>query len=59
MVISIEGLNTAVEKIADFIHHPNFMKNWFIKDIAAGAVNFLHIGSTCTSLIIYIPFLSR
>jgi diacylglycerol kinase len=27
MVISIEGLNTAVEKIADFIHHPNFMKN--------------------------------
>ncbi len=35
-VISIEGLNTAVEKIADFIH-PNYHKRiGFIKDIAAG-----------------------
>lgn len=38
LIISIEGLNTAVEKIADFIH-PDFNdKIGFIKDIAAGAV---------------------
>jgi diacylglycerol kinase (ATP) len=33
-VMSIEGLNTAVEKIADFIH-PNYHERiGFIKDIA-------------------------
>src|SRR5574343_1125521 len=40
LVLAIEGLNTAVEKIADFIHPDYHEKIGFIKDIAAGAVMF-------------------
>jgi diacylglycerol kinase (ATP) len=55
LVLSIEGLNTAVEKIADFIH-PNFHeKIGFIKDIAAGAVFFAAMTAIAVILIIYIP----
>jgi diacylglycerol kinase (ATP) len=58
LVISIEGLNTAVEKIADFIH-PNYDKKiGFIKDIAAGAVLFAAITAVIIGLIIYIPKIS-
>ncbi|HSD07136.1 diacylglycerol kinase family protein [Flavobacterium sp.] len=55
MVMSIEGLNTAVEKIADFIH-PNYHERiGFIKDIAAGAVFFAALTAIAIGLIIYIP----
>lgn len=55
LVLSIEGLNTAVEKVADFIH-PNYHERiGFIKDIAAGAVFFAAITAIATGLIIYIP----
>lgn len=55
LVMSVEGLNTAVEKIADFIH-PNFHeKIGFIKDIAAGAVFFAALTAIAIGLIIYIP----
>jgi diacylglycerol kinase (ATP) len=58
LVMSIEGLNTAVEKIADFIH-PNYdEKIGFIKDIAAGAVLFAAITAVIIGLIIYIPRIS-
>jgi len=55
LVLSIEGLNTAVEKVADFIH-PNFNDRiGFIKDIAAGAVFFAAITAIAIGLIIYLP----
>jgi diacylglycerol kinase (ATP) len=55
LVMSIEGINTAIEKIADFIH-PNFNeKIGFIKDIAAGAVLFAALTAIVIGLIIYIP----
>lgn len=55
LVLSVEGLNTAVEKIADFIH-PNFHeKIGFIKDIAAGAVFFAAMTAIAVILMIYIP----
>ncbi len=55
LVMSIEGLNTAVEKIADFIH-PNYDERiGFIKDIAAGAVFFASISAILIGLIIYLP----
>ncbi len=55
LVLSIEGLNTAVEKVADFIH-PNFNdKIGFIKDIAAGAVFFAAMTAIAICLIIYLP----
>jgi diacylglycerol kinase (ATP) len=55
LVMSIEGLNTAVEKIADFIH-PNYHERiGFIKDIAAGAVFFAALTAIAIGLIIYLP----
>jgi diacylglycerol kinase (ATP) len=56
LVLSIEGLNTAVEKVADFIH-PNYHERiGFIKDIAAGSVLFAALTSIAIGLIIYVPY---
>jgi diacylglycerol kinase (ATP) len=55
LVLSIEGLNTAIEKIADFIH-PNYHERiGFIKDIAAGSVFFAAMTAIIIGLIIYMP----
>ena len=55
LVMSIEGLNTAVEKVADFIH-PNYHERiGFIKDIAAGAVFFAALTAVAIGIIIYAP----
>ncbi|MBF2709085.1 diacylglycerol kinase [Flavobacterium soyangense] len=55
LIMSIEGLNTAVEKIADFIHPEYHEKIGFIKDISAGAVFFAAITDIAIGLIIYVP----
>ncbi|WP_035677827.1 diacylglycerol kinase family protein [Flavobacterium limnosediminis] len=55
LVLSIEGLNTAVEKIADFIHPDYHERIGFIKDIAAGAVFFAAMSAIAIGLIIYLP----
>jgi len=57
LVMSVEGLNTAVEKIADFIHPTYHERIGFIKDIAAGAVFFAALTAIAIGLIIYIPIL--
>ncbi|MFL9843981.1 diacylglycerol kinase family protein [Flavobacterium rhizosphaerae] len=55
LVLSVEGINTAIEKTTDFIH-PDFNKKiGFIKDISAGAVFFAAISAFVTGLIIYYP----
>lgn len=54
LVMSIEGLNTAVEKIADFIHPDYHQRIGFIKDIAAGAVFF----RSCNSNYNWLNYLS-
>lgn len=54
-VMSVEGLNTAIEKIADFIHPDYHERIGFIKDIAAGAVFFAAITAIIIGLIIYMP----
>jgi len=59
LVLSIEGLNTAVEKIADFIHPSFHDKIGFIKDIAAGAVFFAAVVAIAVGLIIYIPIIQN
>ncbi|MFY7811493.1 MAG: diacylglycerol kinase family protein [Flavobacterium sp.] len=56
LVLSIEGLNTAVEKTADFIHPDYHEKIGFIKDIAAGAVFFAALASKIVIIIIYYPY---
>ena len=55
LVLGIESLNTAVEKIADFIHPEFHERIGFIKDIAAGAVMFTAIASIVVGLLIYVP----
>jgi diacylglycerol kinase (ATP) len=55
LVLGIESLNTAVEKIADFIHPEFHEKIGFIKDIAAGAVLFAAFAAIAVGLLIYIP----
>ena len=55
LVLSIEGLNTAVEKVADFIHPEYHTKIGFIKDIAAGAVFFAAMTAIAIGLMIYLP----
>ncbi len=56
LVLSIEGLNTAVEKVADFVH-PNYHERiGFIKDIAAGAVFFAALTAIAIGAIIYTPY---
>ena len=55
LVLSVEGLNTAAEKIADFIHPEFHERIGFIKDIAAGAVFFAALTAFSILCIIYIP----
>lgn len=55
LVLSVEGLNTAVEKVADFIHPEFHKKIGFIKDIAAGAVFFAAMTAIVIGCLIYIP----
>lgn len=55
LVLAIEGANTAVEKICDFIHPDYNEKIGFIKDIASGAVFFAAIAAIVVGTIIYYP----
>jgi diacylglycerol kinase (ATP) len=55
LVLSIEGVNTAVEKVADFIHPDYHERIGFIKDIAAGAVLFAAATAMIIVSMIYIP----
>ncbi|MDO1514472.1 diacylglycerol kinase family protein [Maribacter confluentis] len=55
LVLGIEGLNTAVEKISDYVQPEFDVKIGFIKDISAGAVMLVSIASAIIGLIIYIP----
>ncbi|SHJ90385.1 diacylglycerol kinase [Pseudozobellia thermophila] len=55
LVMGIEGANTAIEKLCDFIHPDFDRKIGFIKDVSAGAVMLVSIGAVIVGLIIYLP----
>ena len=55
LVMSLEGMNTAAEEIADFMHPEFHTKIGFIKEIAAGAVFFAALTAVIIGCIIYIP----
>lgn len=57
LVMATEGLNTAVENIADFVHPDYHTKIGLIKDVAAGAVFFAAIIAVIIGIIIYLPYL--
>ncbi|WP_138434148.1 diacylglycerol kinase [Winogradskyella algicola] len=55
LVMSVEGVNTAVEYIADFIHPDHHPKIGLIKDVSAGAVFIASIVAVVIAGIIYLP----
>ena len=55
MVMGIEGLNTAVEKLSDYVQPEQDPKIGLIKDISAGAVMVVSIIASIVGLIIYLP----
>ncbi|MGS2738517.1 diacylglycerol kinase [Sinomicrobium sp. M5D2P17] len=55
VIMSVEGINTAIEKMADFVHPDHHRKIGAIKDIAAGAVFIAAVTAILIGCIIYIP----
>jgi len=55
LIFTAEGLNTAIEEIADFIHPDFHKKIGKIKDISAGAVTFAALCTGTLLAIIYLP----
>ncbi len=55
LVLGIEGLNTAIEKMSDYTQPEYDHKIGFIKDISAGAVMWVSLAAVIIGLIIYIP----
>lgn len=55
LVLMAEAANTAIEKIADFIHPEYHKKIEVIKDVAAGIPGFAALVSLIVAGIIYIP----
>ena len=55
LVISAELINTAIETIVDMITMEKNEKAKIAKDVAAGAVLVLAIGSAIIGLVIFVP----
>lgn len=55
MVMGTEGINTAIEKLSDYVQPNEDPKIGLIKDISAGAVMIVSIISSIVGLIIYVP----
>ncbi|SDQ71757.1 diacylglycerol kinase [Flagellimonas zhangzhouensis] len=55
LVMGIEALNTAIEKVCDYIQPNHDPKIGLIKDISAGAVMIVSVIASIIGLIIYIP----
>lgn len=56
LIMTAEGLNTAIEKMADFVHPDFHSKIGYIKDVAAGAVFIAAITAVVIGVIIYYPY---
>ncbi|UCE93737.1 MAG: diacylglycerol kinase family protein [Flavobacteriaceae bacterium] len=55
LVLVAEALNTAVEKLCDYVQPEYDEKIGFIKDISAGAVSFAAVVALIIGFIIYLP----
>ena len=55
VIMGTEGLNTAIEKVADYIQPEFDKKIGIIKDVSAGAVMLVSIAATIIGFIIYLP----
>ena len=59
VLLAIEGLNTGLEKLWDFVHPDFHVKIGEIKDVAAGAVTMIFFAVVAVLGFIYIPYLIR
>nr|WP_321486079.1 diacylglycerol kinase family protein [uncultured Draconibacterium sp.] len=57
LILTAESLNTAIEKLCDFVHPDYNEKIGFIKDISSGAMTFAVVASLLISLLIYYPYI--
>ena len=55
LIMAIEGLNTAIEEMANFVHPEYHKKIGLIKDFSAGAVFIFAIAAIIVGCIIYFP----
>ncbi|NND51891.1 MAG: diacylglycerol kinase family protein [Flavobacteriaceae bacterium] len=55
LIMALEGLNTAIEEMADFVHPEHHKKIGLIKDLAAGAVFIFATAAVIVGCIIYFP----
>jgi diacylglycerol kinase (ATP) len=55
LIMAIEGLNTAIEEMANFVHPEYHKKIGLIKDLSAGAVFIFAIAAIIVGCIIYFP----
>ena len=55
LILALEGLNTAIEEMADFVHPEHHPKIGLIKDLAAGAVFIFAMAAIIIGIIIYYP----
>src|SRR5690606_29504275 len=55
LVLAVEGLNTRLEKLCEFVHPAYHEKIGVVKKLSAVAVIFAAIAAICLGLIIYIP----
>lgn len=56
-LLAVEGLNTGLEKLCDFVHPDFHKKIGEIKDVAAGAVTMIFLAVGAVLAFIYIPYL--
>ncbi len=55
LVLAVEALNTAIEKLCDFVHDEHHEQIGFVKDVAAGAVWFAAMAALIVEIIIFYP----
>jgi diacylglycerol kinase (ATP) len=55
LVLGIEGLNTAIEELADFVQPEQDPRIGYVKDIGAGAVFFAAVAAVIVACMIYVP----
>jgi Diacylglycerol kinase len=57
VIMGLEGMNTAMEYMADFVHPDHHEKIGLIKDVAAGAVMIFAFAAMIVGGMIYTPYL--
>lgn len=55
LVMGVEGANTAIEKLSDYVQPQHDPGIGFVKDLSAGAVMLAALLATTVGLIIYLP----